>query len=683
MSVAAVCAVAVAAAADLSADDMSYFAAEGAREAAASDETLNFLSAVFGDHMVLQRAPQRAVVWGRSAHPGATVETSFGGATLTAQSDANGTWRQFLPATHASPTKAYNISFKSSAGETAELSDVLFGDVYICGGQSNMQFAMLATENATEEIQLANGYPNIRLFTVGQGTSSNDPLHDLQTIEQKWSVASNTTVAGGGGFGYFSSVCWFFGRTVSDHLGGKVPIGLVSNNWGGTSVEQWSPESAFTACGRSSGGGNLYNAMIHPYTVGPMSLTGFTWYQGEANANNQASANAYACLFPAMIASWRKEFAHDEAYFGFVQLSTWCGGHHAAQPELRDAQMAALALPMVGYATNADHGAGCNIHPPPKQFCGRRLGDSALALVYSSGASWRSPSYRSATTRIEGGAAVVTVTLADVGPGGLTTDVYPANYVGGTVNCTGNDYCVWASIGLDTGAQLNATVTTTADGKQLVLKADMPAALASTAAIVRSSYAWGAIPLMNAYDVATGLPVLEWNHAVSDVTGPIDSGVPTYIAGGSDFTAAGGAVVTSNPSLSIRSGSPQQHSSAVLATGVGTRLIVDPAKSLDTVAFAYQYITGYGAAGTHVGSNFSAVLRPVGGVGADVVLHQSGELTDYSYDSCRSCYSPPVAVRKGGLRLAAARAYELWLLFDNHDRNMQLLLPITLNFTWA
>ena len=75
-------------------------------------------------------------------------------------------------------------------------------------------------------------YPSIRLFTVGQKTSSATPLGDLQTIEQPWSVASHQSIAGGGGFGLFSAVCWIFGREVLDRLGGTVPIGLVSNNWG-------------------------------------------------------------------------------------------------------------------------------------------------------------------------------------------------------------------------------------------------------------------------------------------------------------------------------------------------------------------------------------------------------------------------------------------------------------------
>merc|ERR1712232_593037 len=92
---------------------------------------------------------------------------------------------------------------------------------------------------------------------------------------------------------------------------------------GGTPLEMWSPPDAYKSCNRT-GTGTLYNTMIAPYTVGPMAVSGFTWYQGENNAGDAASANDYACLFPAMISEWRRAFRNPEAYFGFIQISTWC-----------------------------------------------------------------------------------------------------------------------------------------------------------------------------------------------------------------------------------------------------------------------------------------------------------------------------------------------------------------------
>uniref|UniRef100_A0A7S3AGB6 Uncharacterized protein n=1 Tax=Haptolina ericina TaxID=156174 RepID=A0A7S3AGB6_9EUKA len=178
--------------------------------------------------------------------------------------------------------------------------------------------------------------------------------------------------------------------------------------------------------------------------------------------------------------------------------------------------MAALKLPNVGYATNADHGAGCNIHPPPKQYCGARLGDSAASLVYKSATPWRSPTFAYASGVVTGTTAIVTVTLNDVGAAGLTTDVYPYNYLGGSA-CPSPGYCVWASITLSTGQTLNATVGTSADKRKLLLTAEVPKE-ASDANVTGHMYAWGAVPLMNAYDLSSGLPVLQWNTAASNFT---------------------------------------------------------------------------------------------------------------------------------------------------------------------
>jgi sialate O-acetylesterase len=421
----------------------------------------------------------------------------------------DGTWRQRLSPRPASSTP-FTLAFESSAGETAALRDVLFGDVYICGGQSNMQFGMGAVADRAEEVAKADKYPLIRLFTVGQKTGqSRSPLEDLQTVEQPWSVANRTTIVGNGGFGYFSAVCWFFGRQIADANPG-VPLGLISNNWGGTKVELWTTQAGFDECKvNASGNGGLYNAMVHPYTVGPMAVTGFTWYQGESNIGHP---DAYACLFPAMIKQWRASFQHgpeDVPYFGFVQLSTWCSGA-VGVAKIRDAQMAALALDKVGYATNADHGAGCYIHPPVKQFCGMRLGNSALALVYGKDIPWKSPTFASATRTASG----VRVEFNDL-VGNLELR-YPANYVRGLDCFKGRaaapGVCAWAGL-RSADAWTNATVSV--DGRTLILSSqDAPPG----AAVDATQYGYGAIPMMSVYDASTGLPVLPWNRSLAGET---------------------------------------------------------------------------------------------------------------------------------------------------------------------
>ncbi|KAL1526580.1 hypothetical protein AB1Y20_015287 [Prymnesium parvum] len=521
------------------------------------DEHLGFLSATLGSHMVLQRAPQHATVWGHTA-PGAKVATvmmsSESRHVLATTADADGIWRQILPPVRASSTP-YNFTFASSnsSAERAEMHDVLFGDVYICGGQSNMEFAMPAVANASYERQRANDFPTIRFFSVGHRTASLTPLKDLQTVWEPWQVASNMSInrdfsPGHTLFSTFSAVCWLFGRELSEKLSptGEVPIGLISNNWGGTKVEVWAPADSYASCNRTDlppHGGAMYNAMILPYTVGPMAISGFIFYQGEADTANASTAEQYACLFPEMIKAWRSAFRAPTAYFGFIQLSTWCALPPEGLPQLREAQMAALRLRNVGYATNADHGMGCDIHPSAKQFCAARLARSALAIGYGLDVAWRSPTYAAASQtsldQVEEArgartsTASLMVRLQDVSAAGLHL-VHPFNYespgygqgsapvivdcmgsfpINATANSSMLQQCAWAGLKVRGVGWLNASVSVLPNGNSLLLTAQLPKDLDGPL-IEASAYAWGPIPMMSAYDVATGLPVLPWNMSV-------------------------------------------------------------------------------------------------------------------------------------------------------------------------
>jgi len=339
-------------------------------------------------------------------------------------------------------------------------------------------------------------------------------------VSMTWTPASSSSVPG------FSAVCWFFGRHISDSLA-DVPIGLIQSAWGATSIQTWMPETAFEACGETGKGqGQRYNSMIFPFAVGPLSIAGFAWYQGENNVKH-FSPN-YGCYEKEMISEWRKVFDNSEAFFGFVQLSTFCAEYAVEKlPEIREKQMEALALPKVGYAVNADHGSECYIHPPSKQYPAQRLANSALALQYGKQVPWRSPSYVSAGVHVDQGAISVKVQLADVNEAGLTTDVYPFNYDTvhhgrfpyDPVDCAKLDAdipgtCAWASIHISGIGWVNATVTTTPDKSGLVLSASAPESTIGLT-VDATAYAWGPIPLMNAYDLKSGLPVLPWNRTVN------------------------------------------------------------------------------------------------------------------------------------------------------------------------
>jgi sialate O-acetylesterase len=128
---------------------------------------------------------------------------------------------------------------------TITIHDVLFGDVWICSGQSNMQMTLSQVFNGTEEIANAGNYPKIRVFTSAP-LGSGYPIEELLNISLNWSVASPESV-GGPMWTYLSAVCWLYGRQIHEALGGR-PIGLIDTSYGGTIIEYWMPPRALQDC---------------------------------------------------------------------------------------------------------------------------------------------------------------------------------------------------------------------------------------------------------------------------------------------------------------------------------------------------------------------------------------------------------------------------------------------------
>eukprot|EP01121_Diplochlamys_sp_Union-15-3_P000221 TRINITY_DN10225_c0_g1_i1.p1 TRINITY_DN10225_c0_g1~~TRINITY_DN10225_c0_g1_i1.p1 ORF type:complete len:488 (-),score=93.08 TRINITY_DN10225_c0_g1_i1:60-1523(-) len=352
-----------------------------------SCQALPFISSALGSHMVLQRAPDRAKLWGWTS-PGQTVFVFFNGKNYTSV-PGPAKWVVTLDPTIAGGP--YTITVRTSDNSMeAVLSDVMFGDVYICSGQSNMQFATNQVYNAEAEVEAAINYPLIRLFTVGQGNYSSSPLDDLVSVEQGWSVATPQSV--GNNFKiwtYFSAVCWFFGKSLQDNLDKTLPIGLVSSNWGGTIIQTWSSPQALSQCPQVNPNlpppnqpSLLWNSMIVPLL--PMTIKGAVWYQGEGNAD---SPTYYCCAFPAMINDWRQYWGIDFPFF-FVQLAPYTEGAPSFPnlPETRATQECAFKVPKVGMAVTIDAGdVGSpygNIHPRDKKTVGTRLALAALSIVY-------------------------------------------------------------------------------------------------------------------------------------------------------------------------------------------------------------------------------------------------------------------------------------------------------------
>lgn len=334
------------------------------------------LPAIFGSHMVLQQndtvnfwgwaAPQNDIVVLCSWLPGREFPARADRATLR--------WSVALPTAPGGMTP-HTITVKGG-GDDMVLKDVLFGEVWLCSGQSNMEWqAAWGNVDVTKAQYEAAEDPGLRFFTVPR-TSMPNPQDDCRA---EWRVSRRRTMR------QFSATAYFFGRELRDRLG--VPVGLVNASWGGTPIEAWMHETDFAAgdwpaeehpiweYGRP---GSLWNGMIAPLIS--LKIRGFLWYQGEANTYNPGD---YAGLLEKMVAGWRQDFGAAALPFYYVQIAPWRYDRPLEGAILRDAQRRALdRLQPAGMAVISDIGDLDDIHPRNKAGVGQRLAAWALAKTY-------------------------------------------------------------------------------------------------------------------------------------------------------------------------------------------------------------------------------------------------------------------------------------------------------------
>ncbi|KAI5098414.1 sialate O-acetylesterase precursor [Silurus meridionalis] len=360
----------------------------------------------YGDHMVLQKAPEQAMVWGYGTAGDEVQITIDGPQHYKNKSVAvfNGIWKVILDPVQAGGP--YILTAVQNKNKIV-LMDVLFGDVWLCGGQSNMAFTLGQVYNASEELSLAAKFPNVRVFQVALN-NSNVELNDLLGVEVPWSLPT-PEILGGKDFSHFSAVCWLFGRYLYEHL--KYPIGLVESCWGGTPIEAWSSHRVLHNCDLekpASAHWNstvLWNAMIHPLVN--MTIKGAIWYQGEANA--EYDQDKYSCLFPAMIDDWRMAFhigskgqTPKDFPLGFVQLSTYKKNVQDGFPEIRWHQtddygfvpnkVMKKTFMAVAMDLPDETSPWGSIHPRDKQDVAFRLVLGARAVAYEeNGVSFEGP----------------------------------------------------------------------------------------------------------------------------------------------------------------------------------------------------------------------------------------------------------------------------------------------------
>lgn len=382
------------------------------------------LPAVFSDHMVLQQQlPLR--IWGW-ADGGEKVTVSIGSSSESVTTPENGRWEVKLPAMTASKTPT---SIKVQGNNTVEISDVLIGEVWLCSGQSNMEWPVAACVNAKEEIAAAQ-YPLIRHIKVPL-VPSTVPLDNFQS---GWQVCSPETA------GSFTACGYFMARKLYQDL--DVPVGLINSSWGGTRVEPWTPPVGFqkvealqdiykSVVGRTPGTSEyrgrleahvkaveawitkahaaltgpisaaieaspafpaelapftsnqdptmLYNGMIHSLVGFP--LRGAIWYQGESN---HGEGMLYLEKKRALIGGWRELWGQGNFPFYYVQIAPFRYGNEDPTILARfwEAQAAVQTIPQTGMVVINDIATLNDIHPPNKQDVGLRLAQLALKNDY-------------------------------------------------------------------------------------------------------------------------------------------------------------------------------------------------------------------------------------------------------------------------------------------------------------
>ena len=397
-----------------------------------------------------------------------------------------GRWILYLQTVKAGGPYKITIQGKN----TITLTNVLLGEVWLCSGQSNMEFPMSSTNyaytgvlNADQEIQQAD-YPDLRMFSVAKKPAA----APLEEVEGAWKITTPENVR------KFSAVAYYFGKELMDKLG--VPVGLIETSWGGTTAEVWTngdvlkSDSDFVPivdrynksledCNKAlkiyneqklvqwkrdsasarqkgdtipampkkpvevrqfTGPAQLYNSMLHPLI--PYSLKGVIWYQGESNSPRSYQ---YRKLLPALIQSWRKEWKQDFPFY-LVQIAPFMG----YIPEIREAQLITYrTVPKTGIVVITDAGDSANNHPKNKSVVGKRLAQWALAKDYGNRKlSFSGPLYKA--YKVEGNKIRISFDFADglQFRNGTANDFVIAGpnhqFIPATASIEGNTIVVWS-----------------------------------------------------------------------------------------------------------------------------------------------------------------------------------------------------------------------------------------------
>lgn len=331
--------------------------------------------AIFGNHMVMQQNSEvKLWGWGKPMEK-ISVIGSWDNDTLNTVTSNNAKWSVVLKTPEAGGPHSITIQ----GNNTVVIEDILMGEVWLLSGQSNMEWTTrFGITNGEEEVKDALNN-EIRFFSVVLKTSPTKCID----VSGKWIKCTPESMLD------FSAIGYFFGKRLNNTL--KVPVGLISSNWGGTPIETWIPEKEILALNELTESaqkvpyfpwapnmpGFVYNAMIAP--IMPYPIKGVLWYQGEANVDN---SETYCLSLETLVRSWREGFKTDFDFY-YAQIAPY--KHYALGNgvKVRDAQRQALTLiPKSSMVVLSDIGDTLNIHPANKIDAGERFASLALNKSY-------------------------------------------------------------------------------------------------------------------------------------------------------------------------------------------------------------------------------------------------------------------------------------------------------------
>lgn len=341
------------------------------------------MPSVFSDSMVLQR-DKNIAVWGESDSDFVTVELN--GKTVEAKTNG-GMWNLYLPPLHAGGP--YKMTIKSG-NDCITYNDVMIGEVWLAGGQSNMELELKDCKGGTEIVKNASG-DNVRFYYTPKVTSVGQELEEAESKSSWEKFIPNQCDK-------WSAVGYFFASMLSEKLG--VTVGVIGCNWGGTSASCWisrkfleydiriisylkeydnrdkSLEEAYNECP-----GSMHESMIK--RVAPYTLAGFLYYQGEEDDHKPYT---YYELLLTLVRQWRYDWQDDKLPFMLVQLPIY---QEEGEPDyknwpfIREAQMKLYdTVKNTGIAVILETGEYNNIHPVDKKTVGKRLMLQAMYHVY-------------------------------------------------------------------------------------------------------------------------------------------------------------------------------------------------------------------------------------------------------------------------------------------------------------